>query len=198
MWSSRLELRLQGHQRKNACDVLTEGGQSRKVVGMRSVAIIFCAALLVGLPTISHAQYNDSDQQDPKEYHDEDSQPLSLAADLLYPIGFGIEWLVSRPMHWFTTDSPAAPVYRPVGGRDMSPPPPGSDHPRQHDGPDDSVHYPARLVADAQASHGQCNRDPAVRTVAGFEQPAGASLNFRVPQGSVIRGLSSPLNVAYL
>jgi hypothetical protein len=124
MWSSRLELRLQGHQRKNGRDLLTEGGRSRKVVGMRSVAIIFCAALLVALPTISRAQYNDSDQQDPKEYHDEDSQPLSLAADLLYPIGYGIEWLVARPMHWFATDSPAAPIYRPVGGRDMSPPPP--------------------------------------------------------------------------
>ncbi len=91
---------------------------------MRSVAIIFCAALLVALPTISHAQYNDSDQQDPKEYHDEDSQLLSLFADVLYPIGFGLEWVISRPMHWLSTDSPAAPVYRPVGGHDMSPPPP--------------------------------------------------------------------------
>jgi hypothetical protein len=91
---------------------------------MRLVAIIFCAALLVGLPTISHAQYNDNDQQDPKEYHDEDSQALSLVADVLYPIGYGLEWLVARPAHWFTNDSAASPVYRPVGGNDMSPPPP--------------------------------------------------------------------------
>jgi hypothetical protein len=91
---------------------------------MRRVAIILSAALLVALPTISHAQYNDTDQQDPKEYHDEDSNPLALFADLLYPIGSGLEWLVARPMHWFATDSPASPAYRPIGGSDTSPPPP--------------------------------------------------------------------------
>ncbi len=91
---------------------------------MRLVAIIFCGALLVGLPTISNAQYNDNDQQNPKEYHDEDSQPLALFADLLYPVGYGLEWLVARPMHWIANDSAAAPMYRPVGGNDTSPPPP--------------------------------------------------------------------------
>jgi len=91
---------------------------------MRLVAIIFCAALFVGLPTISYAQYNDNDQQNPKEYHDEDSQPLALFADIIYPIGYGLEWLVARPAHWFANDSPASPMYRPVGGNDMSPPPP--------------------------------------------------------------------------
>jgi hypothetical protein len=91
---------------------------------MRQVAIIFCAALLVGLPTISHAQYNDNDQQDPKEYHDEDSQPLALFADLIYPIGYALEWVVARPLHYLSHDSAVAPVYRPVGGSDMAPPPP--------------------------------------------------------------------------
>ena len=91
---------------------------------MRLVAIIFCAALLVGLPTISHAQYNDNDQQNPKEYHDDDSQPLAIVADILYPIGYGLEWLVARPAHWVANDSPVSPAYRPVGGNDMSPPPP--------------------------------------------------------------------------
>src|SRR5882762_10977954 len=91
---------------------------------MRRVAIILCAALVLGLPTISSAQYNDNDQQDPKEYHDEDSQPLAIIADILYPVGFAAEWLVARPLHWVANDSPVAPVYRPVGGNDMSPPPP--------------------------------------------------------------------------
>jgi len=91
---------------------------------MRRIAIILSAALFVALPTISHAQYNDTDRQNPKEYHDEDSQPLAIVADLLYPIGFAAEWLVARPMHWLSTDSPAAPVYRPVGGNDATPPPP--------------------------------------------------------------------------
>jgi hypothetical protein len=91
---------------------------------MRRIAIIFTAALFVALPTISHAQYNDNDQQAPKEYHDEDSQPLALAADVLYPIGYAAEWLIARPAHWLANDSPASPVFRPVGGNDTSPPPP--------------------------------------------------------------------------
>lgn len=91
---------------------------------MRRIAIILSAALFVALPTISHAQYNDTDRQNPKEYHDEDSQPLAIIADLLYPIGFAAEWLVARPMHYITNDSPAAPVFRPVGGNDATAPPP--------------------------------------------------------------------------
>jgi hypothetical protein len=91
---------------------------------MRRVPIILAAALWLALPTVSRAQYNDTDRQAPKEYHDEDSQPLALIADALYPIGFALEWVVTRPLHWITSDSPVAPVYRPVGGNDNSPPPP--------------------------------------------------------------------------
>jgi hypothetical protein len=90
---------------------------------MRRVAIIFCAALFVVLPTISHAQYNDTDLQTPKEYHDEDSQPLAIIADVFYPVGYACEWLVARPMHYIATESPAAPIFRPVGGNDNTPPP---------------------------------------------------------------------------
>ncbi|MGH7923324.1 MAG: hypothetical protein ACREQH_01880 [Candidatus Binatus sp.] len=131
MSSLRLELRLRGCLRKidpgtadGAGDVLTNGGQSRKVERMRRVAITLSAALFIALPAISHAQYNDTDRQKPKEYNDEDSQPLAIVADILYPVGFAAEWLVARPMHYLSTDSPAAPVFRPLGGDDMSPPPP--------------------------------------------------------------------------
>jgi hypothetical protein len=91
---------------------------------MRRFAIIFGAALFVALPSISRAQYNDNDQQNPKEYHDDDSQPLAIVADFLYPIGYAAEWLFARPMHWLANDSPAAPIYRPIGGNDTSPMPP--------------------------------------------------------------------------
>jgi hypothetical protein len=103
---------------------LTDGGGSRKVEGMRRIAIFFCAALFVALPTVSHAQYNDNDQQNPKEYHDEDSQLLAIVADVFYPIGYALEWGVARPLHWLANDSPASPVFRPVSGDDTSPPPP--------------------------------------------------------------------------
>jgi hypothetical protein len=91
---------------------------------MRRAAIILCAALFLSLPVISNAQYNDNDQQNPKEYHDEDSQPLALVAYLFYPIGYAFEWLVARPAHYIVTESPIAPVFRPVGGDNLTPPPP--------------------------------------------------------------------------
>jgi hypothetical protein len=91
---------------------------------MRRVAIIFCAALWIAPPTISYAQYNDIDRQNPTEYHDEDSQPIALLADLLYPVGFVLEWTLARPIHYIVAESPAAPIFRPVGGNDMTPPAP--------------------------------------------------------------------------
>jgi hypothetical protein len=98
--------------------------QSGEVEWMRRAAIILCAALVLGLPIVSHAQYNDNDQQNPKEYHDDDSQPLAIVSYLFYPIGYAFEWLVSRPLHYVATDSPAAPVFKPVDGNDEAPPPP--------------------------------------------------------------------------
>jgi len=87
---------------------------------MRRAAIVLLAAFFVALPVLSHAQYNDTDQQNPKEYTDEDSNPLALFADVLYPVGFAAEWLVARPAHWVANDSPASPLYRPVGGNDTA------------------------------------------------------------------------------
>lgn len=87
---------------------------------MRRAAIVLFAAFFVALPALSHAQYNDTDQQNPKEYTDDDSNPLALFADVLYPVGFAAEWLVARPAHWVANDSPASPMYRPVGGNDTS------------------------------------------------------------------------------
>src|ERR1700693_3630874 len=86
----------------------------------------------------------------------------------------------------------------------------GAYHSRQHDGPGDDLHVAAGLVSDPDDGHHyDDDREAASSTVgdrAAAEQPAGASLNFRVsPRSSTInptmrsnRGLSSPLNVAYL
>ena len=118
---------------------------------MRLVAIIFCAALFVGLPTISHAQYNDNDQQNPKEYHDEDSQPLAIFADILYPLGYGLEWLVARPAHWLANDSDGIAGFQ-AGRRQTNVATAASaDHSRQHDGPGDDLHDAAGLVSDPDA-----------------------------------------------
>jgi hypothetical protein len=76
------------------------------------------------MPTISGAQYNDNDQQNPQEYHDEDSQPLAIVSYVLYPLGYAFEWLVARPLHYVAHESPVAPVFKEVDGDDAAPPPP--------------------------------------------------------------------------
>jgi hypothetical protein len=91
---------------------------------MRRAAIILCAALVLGLPTISSAQYNDNDRQNPKEYHDEDSQALAIVSYVFYPIGYAWEWLVARPLHYVAHESAAAPMFKDVDGDDDAPPPP--------------------------------------------------------------------------
>jgi hypothetical protein len=125
-------LRVQGRQGKNSlCRIKKRFAarvdlnlQSSKVDRMRRVAIILCAALVLGLPTISSAQYNDNDQQNPKEYHDEDSQPLAIVSYVFYPIGYAFEWLVARPLHYVANESPVAPVFKSADGDDNTPPPP--------------------------------------------------------------------------
>ena len=149
---------------------------------MRRVAITLFAATFVALPAISHAQYNDTDRQNPKEYHDEDSQPLAIVADLLYPVGFAVEWLVARPLHYLSTDSPASPIFRPVGGDDMSPPPPVPIIPDNTMDAGVGARDAAGLVSNAGALDDECNRDQAGRPARGStacDRAAGASLNFR-------------------
>lgn len=34
------------------------------------------------------------------EYGDSQSHPLRVAAYLLHPVGYGLEWLIFRPIHW--------------------------------------------------------------------------------------------------
>jgi hypothetical protein len=84
---------------------------------MWRAVICLCAALTLGAPCICHAQYND--QQNPREYQDEDSQPIRLIAYVLAPLGFTLEWCVARPMHYVANDTALAPVFN-----GYQPPPP--------------------------------------------------------------------------
>ncbi len=34
------------------------------------------------------------------EYDDSQSNPFRVAAYLLYPVGYALEWIIFRPMHW--------------------------------------------------------------------------------------------------
>jgi hypothetical protein len=75
---------------------------------------ILCAivALAMSTPAIAHAQqgpYND--KQNPNEYTDtEDGQLLKLVSYVLAPIGYALEWTVTRPMHSLATKTSLAPV----------------------------------------------------------------------------------------
>jgi hypothetical protein len=84
--------------------------------------ICFCAGLLLAAPNFAHAQYADSDQQNPKEYRDEDSHPIRMIAYILSPIGFMLEWTIARPAHYVATDSFLAPVFGQVPEPTWTPP----------------------------------------------------------------------------
>ncbi len=77
---------------------------------MRRVIFSLVAALLLVAPSFVHAQYSEMDRQDPTEYDDQDSQLLNIVSYGLRPIGYMLEWGVSRPLHYLANKSPVAPV----------------------------------------------------------------------------------------
>ncbi len=79
---------------------------------MRATILALAVALLTILPAFAHAQYvRDIDEANPYEYRDvDDGQLLKLAAYLLTPFGMGLEWGVTRPLHYVATRSSIAPL----------------------------------------------------------------------------------------
>lgn len=81
---------------------------------MRHITIgLLATALLLSSPAFAHAQYSD-ERQNPKEYTQEDSNPLKFISYVLSPIGFALEWTVARPLHYLTTDTALAPAFQPA------------------------------------------------------------------------------------
>ena len=72
----------------------------------------------MGLPALCHAQSYSDDSQHPKQYTNEESQPLRLMAYFVAPVGFVLEWGIVRPIHYIATDTFLAPA---LGG-DTTPP----------------------------------------------------------------------------
>jgi len=79
---------------------------------MRATILALAVALLTILPAFAHAQYvRDIDEANPYEYRDvDDGQLLKLAAYLLTPFGMGLEWGVTRPLHYVATQTSIAPL----------------------------------------------------------------------------------------
>ena len=72
-----------------------------------------CGLLLTAVPARAHDAYDDSQ-----------SHPLLLLSYALNPVGFGIEWLVMRPIHFVTSNPRLEKVFghgpheSPFGGYD--------------------------------------------------------------------------------
>ena len=74
--------------------------------------IIICIALAMALAAPALAQQGPyGDKQNPYEYTDtEDGQPLKIVSYFLAPIGYALEWTVSRPLHYLATRTALAPA----------------------------------------------------------------------------------------
>jgi hypothetical protein len=74
----------------------------------RLVAILMTASILsLGAATAGAQELYDADghsqpehYSDEFEYEDAFSNPLRLAYYMIYPVGYTIEWLVMRPLHY--------------------------------------------------------------------------------------------------
>ncbi|HZP44374.1 MAG TPA: hypothetical protein VFB15_01875 [Candidatus Binataceae bacterium] len=79
---------------------------------MKRTASLLLSLLLVSIPVAASAQWpNDEDVRNPYQYDDvENGQLLQLFSYVLTPIGMGLEWGVTRPLHRVATQSALAPV----------------------------------------------------------------------------------------
>lgn len=69
-------------------------------------------ALAIAMPAMALAQqgpYND--KQNPEEYtNTEDGQLLKVVSYFIAPIGYALEWTVTRPLHYLATQTALAPA----------------------------------------------------------------------------------------
>jgi hypothetical protein len=47
----------------------------------------------------------------PDAYDETQSHPLRVVAYLIYPVGYGLEWLVFRPFHYLVSRPALEPVF---------------------------------------------------------------------------------------
>jgi hypothetical protein len=71
---------------------------------MRKLMMVVAAVALLGSAQLSFAGGAD-------DYDDSQSHPLRLAAYLVHPVGYTLEWLVTRPFHELVAQPDLAPVF---------------------------------------------------------------------------------------
>ncbi len=80
---------------------------------MKRALICLVALLALSVPRLARAQYQYDVDTDygPPPYNDvENGQALQLAAYILAPFGYALEWGVTRPLHYAATDTALAPM----------------------------------------------------------------------------------------
>ena len=77
-----------------------------------TVMVLAIAVPAMAMPSMALAQqgpYND--KQNPNEYTDtEDGQLLKVVSYFIAPIGYALEWGVTRPLHYLATKTSLAPM----------------------------------------------------------------------------------------
>jgi hypothetical protein len=81
---------------------------------VKRAVILLTLAVGLAIPALVHAQWGidgPQERSDPYEYQDvDDGQLLKLGSYVLTPIGMGLEWGLTRPLHYLATQTPLAPV----------------------------------------------------------------------------------------
>ena len=89
---------------------------------MRRGILVLLAIVILGVPALCRADEL-TEQQNPKEYNDEDSQPLKIVSYFVAPVGFLLEWTVARPLHYVMEDTFLAPATDSAYSEDAPPAP---------------------------------------------------------------------------
>jgi hypothetical protein len=77
---------------------------------MRRLMLCMVLALAIAVPAMGQqGPYND--KQNPDEYtNTEDGQLLKVVSYFIAPIGYALEWTVTRPLHYLATKTSLAPA----------------------------------------------------------------------------------------
>jgi hypothetical protein len=139
---------------------------------MKRTAAILFAGLLAFAPALAIAQDYPMDSQHPKEYTDEDSQPLKLASYVLAPVGFVLEWTVARPLHYLANESPLAPMLGANTESEGLSPPNVKPLPPPDVITESSEHIETTIVPAPESAQGYQTKPPSGKAAAAVTPPA--------------------------
>jgi hypothetical protein len=141
---------------------------------MRRAAAVLFAAFLALAPALARAQDYEMDSQHPKEYKDEDSQPLKLASYVLAPVGFLLEWTVARPFHYLASESPLAPVLGANTDSEGLSPPNVKPLPPPDSITESNEHIETTIVPAPESAAGYQASPPSAKSAAAVAPPASS------------------------